>query len=86
MCIGVPVQVLETGNCVALCSGLNGDEQVNMMLIGDQPVGTWVLNYLGSARRTLSESEAMDINQALKDLQALVSGETEDVIERRFAR
>ncbi len=79
MCIGVPVQVIEVGDCVALCRGLNGDEHVNMMLIGDQPVGTWVLNYLGSARRVLDESEAMDINRALADLRALVFGESESL-------
>ena len=77
MCIGVPVQVIEAGDCVALCRGLNGDEHVNMMLIGDQPVGTWVLSYLGSARRVLDESEAMDINRALADLRALILGESE---------
>ncbi len=72
MCIGVPVQVIEAADCIALCRGLNGDEHVNMMLIGDQPVGTWVLNYLGSARRVLDEAEAMDINKALSDLRVLL--------------
>ncbi len=80
MCIGVPVKVIEADDGVALCRGLNGDEHVNMMLIGNQPVGTWVLNYLGSARRVLDEAEAMDINRALSELQLLVLDETEFLV------
>ncbi len=80
MCIGVPVQVIEAGDCVALCRGINGDEHVNMMLIGDQPEGTWVLNYLGSARKVLDEAEAMDINQALSDLRLLALQETASLV------
>ena len=33
MCIAVPVQVVETGEFVARCRGLNGEEQVNMLLL-----------------------------------------------------
>ena len=80
MCIGVPIRVIEAGDCVALCRGINGDEHVNMMLIGDQPVGTWVLNYLGSARKILDEAEAMDINQALSDLRLLALEETASLV------
>ena len=77
MCIGVPVQVVEPGEFVATCEGLNGIEQVNMMLLGAQPAGTWVLNFLGSAREVLTEEDAMNINMALKGLNAIMSGETE---------
>lgn len=80
MCIGVPVQVIEVGDYVALCRGINGDEHVNMMLIGDQPEGSWVLNYLGSARRVLDEAEAMDINQALLDLRLLALEQTASLV------
>ncbi|MCP4875195.1 MAG: HypC/HybG/HupF family hydrogenase formation chaperone, partial [Gammaproteobacteria bacterium] len=58
MCIGVPVQIIESGDLMALCRGRNGEEQVNMMLIGAQPEGSWVLNFLGSAREVLSEQDA----------------------------
>lgn len=77
MCIGVPVQVVEAGELVSICRGLNGEEQVNMMLIGAQPVGTWVLNYLGSAREILTEEDAENINRALQSLQALRTGSGE---------
>lgn len=75
MCIGVPVQVIEAGEFVQTCRGLNGDEQINMLLIGEQPVGTWVLNFLGSAREVLSEEDASNINKALMGLNAIMSGE-----------
>lgn len=75
MCIGVPVQIVEAGEIVALCRGRNGDEQVNMMLIGPQPVGTWVLNFLGSAREVITQQDAMNINKALDGLTAIMQGE-----------
>ncbi|MBC8209474.1 MAG: HypC/HybG/HupF family hydrogenase formation chaperone [Gammaproteobacteria bacterium] len=84
MCIGVPVQVIEAGEFVSLCRGLNGDEQVNMMLIGAQPVGTWVLNFLGSAREVLSEQDAMKLNRALEGLHAIMSGEPDVDIDHYF--
>jgi hydrogenase expression/formation protein HypC len=84
MCIGVPVQVIEAGEFMALCRGLNGDEQVNMMLIGAQPEGTWVLNHLGSAREVLSEEDAMSLNRALEGLSAIMNGEQNVDIEHYF--
>ncbi len=74
MCIGTPVQVVEAGEFMALCRGRNGEEQVNTMLIGPQPVGTWVLNFLGSARQILSAEEALQIDQALDGLTAIMEG------------
>lgn len=77
MCIGIPVQVIEDRDLMALCRGRNGDEMVNMMLIGPQPAGTWVLNFLGSARDILTEQDATLINSALDGLFAAVNGETD---------
>ena len=74
MCIGVPVQVLEAGDFVQRCHGLNGEETVNMMLLGEQPVGTWVLNFLGTAREVLSEEDAANINKALQGLNEIMNG------------
>ena len=69
---------------MATCRGRNGDEQINMMLIGSQPVGTWVLNFLGSAREVLSEQEAEHINKALDGLTAIMSGESDVDIDSYF--
>ncbi len=79
MCIGVPVQVIEKGEFMSLCKGRNGEEQVNMMLIGPQPVGTWVVNFLGSAREAISEEDAINLNKALDGMLELMTGNDIDV-------
>lgn len=84
MCIGVPVQIVETGELMALCRGRNGEERVNMMLIGSQSEGTWVLNFLGSAREVLSEEDAVNINKALDGLTAIMQGETNIDVDSYF--
>jgi hydrogenase expression/formation protein HypC len=84
MCIGVPVKIIKSGEFYARCRGLNGEEDVNMMLIGAQPVGTWVLNYLGSAREVLSEEDAMNINKAIEGLSAIMQGEQQLDVEHYF--
>jgi len=84
MCIGVPVKIVEAGDFVQKAEGKNGIEDVNMMLIGSQPVGTWVLNYLSSAREVLSEEDAEKINSALDGLSALMNGDEEIDVDRYF--
>ncbi len=74
MCIGTPVKVIENRDFVALCEGRNGTEEVNMMLVGPQTEGTWVLNFLGSAREVISEQDAENINKALDGLTAIMDG------------
>jgi len=84
MCIGVPVQVVKPGELMAMCRGRNGEEQVNMMLVGSQPTGTWLLNFLGSARQVLSEEDAVNIDKALDGLSAIMSGESDINIDEYF--
>lgn len=84
MCIGVPVQIIEQRGFSALCRGRNGEEEVNMMLIGPQPVGTWVLNFLGSAREVLEPDDAQKINSALDALAAVMSGEEGVDVDQYF--
>lgn len=84
MCIGVPVQVIEPQGFYALCRGRNGEELVNMMLIGPQPEGTWVLNFLGSAREVLSEEDARNADSALDALAAVMSGDESIDIDSYF--
>ncbi|GAB6039876.1 HypC/HybG/HupF family hydrogenase formation chaperone [Endothiovibrio diazotrophicus] len=73
MCIGAPVQVIESHGFTARCRGRNGEEEINMMLVGPQPEGTWLVNFLGSARDVLTEEEARRINEAMDELAALVA-------------
>ncbi len=84
MCIGVPVKVIEDRGFMALCSGRNGEQEVNMMLTGPQPAGTWVLNFLGSAREVLSEDDAEKISSALDALSAVMSGDSDVDIDAYF--
>ncbi len=84
MCIGVPVQVMASGDFVQLCQGRNGEEQVNMMLIGPQLEGTWVLNFLGSAREVITAEDADNINKALDGLEAIMQGQTDVDIDSYF--
>ena len=84
MCIGVPVQIIEEGEFIARARGRNGEEPINMMLIGPQPVGTWVLNFLGSAREVITEEDAANINKALDGLSAIMSGEASIDVDHYF--
>lgn len=84
MCVGVPLKIVEAGDFVARGEGRNGIEDVNMMLIGAQPVGTWVLNFLGSAREVISEQDAAQINSALDGLSAIMNGEETIDVDHYF--
>lgn len=66
MCIGLPMQIIETGFGYAICEGLGVTRNVDTLLIGDQPVGTWVLTFLDSAREVLSQEDAKKISDAVK--------------------
>lgn len=84
MCIGIPVQVIETQGFHARCRGRNGEEWVNLMLVGPQPPGTWLLNFLGSAREVMSEEDAHNANRAFDALQAVLAGEESIDIDHYF--
>ena len=84
MCLGTPVQVVKSGEVVSLCHGRNGDEDVNMLLIGQQPVGTWVLTFLGWAREILDEQQAIEINLALDGLQEIMDGADTIDVDHHF--
>ncbi|MGV6817383.1 MAG: HypC/HybG/HupF family hydrogenase formation chaperone [Thiotrichales bacterium] len=74
MCIGVPMQVVEMRGSYAICEADGKQEQVDMLLVGDQPVGTWILNFLGGAREVLSPENAQQIRAALLALGDVMQG------------
>lgn len=74
MCIGIPMQILNAGEPRPWCEGRGRREQLDSMLIGDQPVGTWVLAFRGSAIRVLTADEAAKTNDALDALEAALAG------------
>ncbi len=66
MCIGIPMQVKESGFGYALCEGMGISREVDTLLVGEQPVGTWLLVFLNSAREVLSEEDARRITDAVQ--------------------
>jgi hydrogenase expression/formation protein HypC len=68
--------VVEPGTFRAHCAGMGQAADIDMSLIGPQPVGTWVLTFLGAAREVLDPLEAARICDALTALQMAMNGET----------
>ncbi|MCF8167839.1 MAG: HypC/HybG/HupF family hydrogenase formation chaperone [Rhodoferax sp.] len=77
MCLSIPM-------CVVQCEG-DGDfawveragrrERINMMLLGPQPIGTWVLTQLGLAREVVEPEQLALIEEALSALAASLDGD-----------
>ena len=82
MCLSIPMQVIaiegENGD-FAIVERPQGDavrrERVNMMLIGQQPVGTWILASLGLAKEVIDDEERALIEDALAALSASLDGD-----------
>jgi hydrogenase expression/formation protein HypC len=75
MCVGVPLQVVSVEALVALCEGSGRREPIDLALVGEQPAGTWILAYQGTAMRTLTPDEAAQTAAALDALAAVLAGE-----------
>lgn len=81
MCLSIPMRVIEWVDEEGMLAWVDrgeGDslrrEQVNMMLIGAQPVGTWILASLGLAKETVDDENRMLIEDALSALDASLDG------------
>ena len=88
MCIGIPMQVKESGFGYTICEGMGLTRQVETLLVGDQPPGTWLLVFLESAREVLSEDDAMKISNAVQAVDMIMdpqAGLSQDNIEALFA-
>jgi len=77
MCIGLPMQVIEAGFGYATCEGLGMTRQVDTLLIGEPPVGSWVLVFLNSAREILSEEQARQMTDAVKAVELVMNPESD---------
>jgi len=77
MCIGLPMQVVELRGESALCLYRGDATLVDMMLVGEQPVGTWLLVFLYAAREVISEHKATQIANALEAMSLAMQGETQ---------
>lgn len=80
MCIGVPMRIegVDGVQAHAVAEATDGTVErhlLDMMIVGPQPPGTWVLVFHGAARRVLDAREALQIRDALSALQMAVDGE-----------
>ncbi len=72
MCIGLPMQVVESGFGYARCEGMGVTRDIDTLLVGDQPPGTWLLVFLNSAREVLSEVDAIRIRDAVSAVEQVM--------------
>ncbi|MCB1916337.1 MAG: HypC/HybG/HupF family hydrogenase formation chaperone [Rhodocyclaceae bacterium] len=79
MCLGVPMQVLGPG-LLARCRDRSGREHVvDLLLVGEQPAGIWVLTHLGAAREVIDDTRARHIGRALEALAQIGAGHVPDL-------
>ncbi|MCF6198480.1 MAG: HypC/HybG/HupF family hydrogenase formation chaperone [Hyphomicrobiaceae bacterium] len=83
MCVGVPMQIVECGLGMAICDHNGVKKEINIMLVGEQELGTWVLVFIDAAREVIPASDALKINDALKALDIAMRGGTD--IDHLFA-
>ena len=86
MCIGIPLQVVNGDDHAAECAAGERRERLNMLMVGAQPPGTWVLAFQGSALRVMTEDEALQTRAALAALEAALAGDaTPQAFDHCFA-
>jgi hydrogenase expression/formation protein HypC len=79
MCLAIPMQVvaLAGDGDLAWVERAGRRQLVNMMLIGPQPPGAWVLTSLGLAREVVEPGQLALIEEALAALAASLAGDHE---------
>lgn len=77
MCLSVPKQIVawEGDGSFAWVERHGERECINMLLLGAQPVGTWILTSLGLAREILDDSSRTRIEEALAALASALDGD-----------
>ncbi|NTV68839.1 MAG: HypC/HybG/HupF family hydrogenase formation chaperone [Azonexaceae bacterium] len=81
MCLSIPKRIVEwegSGENAGEFAWVEREgerESINMMLIGPQPVGTWVLTSLGLAREVIEDDQRALIEDALSALAASLEGD-----------
>lgn len=84
MCIGIPMRVISCRGLSALCESDGRQEEVDLSLVGTQPVGSWLLIFLGAAREVLDQQRAREIAQAIQALAAVAGGASGAELDRLF--
>lgn len=70
------MQLVEPRGEMAVCQGMGRTALVDLMLVGEQPVGSWLLVFLDTAREVLTAEHARQINDALLAVNLAMQGET----------
>ncbi len=78
MCLGVPMQVVETDGIVARCARKGEERTVGLILVGEVPVGGWVLVHMDRAVQILEEDEVGPLEDALEAILLAARGEPTD--------
>jgi hydrogenase assembly chaperone HypC/HupF len=71
----MPLRVVAPDGHFAWCQAGAVRERLDMILVGEQPVGTWVLAFQGAARHVLSDDEAAQSLAGRDALAAVMRGE-----------
>ena len=80
MCVGEPMQVMADAATLARCRDRHGVvHDIDLLLVGPQAQGVWLLSFLGAAREVIDASRAAAVCDALDALDALMRGEPADV-------
>ncbi|WP_428547402.1 HypC/HybG/HupF family hydrogenase formation chaperone [Profundibacter sp.] len=79
MCLGIPMQVVESGTGFAICAQAGKRRRIDTMLVGDQPPGTWLLVFIDAARKVISAEDATRITDALAALDDVMAGGTGNI-------
>ncbi len=86
MCIGIPMKIIaHQGDYYAMCDGMNQQKTVSMMLIGQQPIGSWLLVFQSTARELLDEQRAEHIADALTAVSMTMEGNNSTSVEHLFS-
>lgn len=78
------MQIVEVDGLVAKCRNdeENRYEKVDLSLIGEQPVGTWLTVFLGSGREVIAPE---DLDTVLQSRKAMVAALTGGSVDEFFA-
>jgi hydrogenase expression/formation protein HypC len=74
MCLGIPMRVVASEGLRVIAEGRGERQSLDCSLLGPQPVGTWLLAFIGSAREVLDAERAAAIDAALDAVFALQTG------------
>jgi hydrogenase expression/formation protein HypC len=80
MCIGIPMEIIEVDGLVANCRNDEEGryEKVDLSLIGEQEVGSWIIVFMGSGREYIEPENLEQVLQSRKAMKAALEGENVD--------